>query len=69
MNFTFRVQVAHLLVHRVKIMKWVAENRWPFVIVKDPQFLLLMKTRHPGYCLPLVATVARDVKQVFIEMH
>jgi hypothetical protein len=50
-------------------MKWVAENRQPFAIVKDSQFILLMKTRHLGYCLLSVATIARDVKHVFIEMH
>ena len=50
-------------------MKWVAENRQPFTIVEDPQFILLIKTRRPGYRLPLAATVARDVKHVFIEMH
>jgi hypothetical protein len=49
-------------------VKWVAENRWPFAIVEDPQFILLMKTRCLGYRLPSVATVARDVKHVFIEM-
>jgi hypothetical protein len=50
-------------------VKWVAENRQPFVIVEDPQFILLMKNGHPGYCLPSAATVARDVKHVFIEMR
>jgi hypothetical protein len=36
---------------------------------QGPQFILLMKTRHPGYRLLSVATVARDVKHVFVEMH
>jgi hypothetical protein len=49
-------------------MKWVAEKRRPFTIVEDPQFIFLMKTGHPGYCLPLAKTVARDVKHVFVEM-
>jgi len=57
-----------LLVYRVEIVKWVAENRQPFTIVEDPQFILLIKTGHPGYCLLLAATVARDVKHIFIEM-
>ena len=50
-------------------MKWVAEKRRPFVIVEDSQFVLLMKTGRPGYRLPSAATVARDVKHVFIEMR
>ena len=50
-------------------MKWVAEKRQPFMIVEDPQFVFLMKTRHPGYCLPSAKTVARDVKHIFIKMH
>ena len=50
-------------------MKWVTENRQPFTIVEDPQFILLIKTRRPGYRLPSAATVARDVKHVFIEMR
>ena len=57
------------LVHRVEIVKWVAENRRPFAIVEDPQFILLMKTGRPGYRLPSAATVARDVKHVFVEMR
>jgi len=40
----------------------------PFMIVEDPQFIFLMKTRCPGYCLPLAATVARDIKHIFIKM-
>ena len=39
------------------------------MIIEDPQFILLMKTGHPGYRLPSAATVARDVKHVFIEMR
>jgi hypothetical protein len=50
-------------------MKWVAEKRQPFAIIEDPQFLFLMKTRHPGYHLPLAVTVARDMKHIFVEMH
>jgi len=50
-------------------VKWVAEKRQPFVIIKDPQFMFLMKTGHSGYRLPSVATVARDVKHVFVEMR
>jgi hypothetical protein len=49
-------------------MKWVAEKRRPFVIVKDSQFVLLMKTRRSGYRLPSAVTVARDVKHIFVEM-
>ena len=50
-------------------MKWVAEKRQPFVIVEDPQFILLLKTRHLGYQLLLVVTVAQDIKHVFVEMY
>jgi len=50
-------------------VKWVAEKRWPFMIVEDPKFIFLMKTGHPGYHLPSAATVARDIKHVFVEMH
>ena len=67
LNFTFSVSRT-LLVYRVEIVKWVVENRQPFMIVEDPQFILLIKIGHPGYCLLLAATVARDVKHVFIEM-
>jgi len=50
-------------------VKWVAEKRWPFAIVEDPQFIFLMKTGHSGYRLPSAVTVARDVKHVFVKMH
>ena len=50
-------------------MKWVAEKRRPFAIVEDPQFMFLMKTGHPRYCLLSAATVARDIKHIFIKMH
>ncbi len=59
----------HLFKHRIEIVKWVAEKRWPFVIVEDPQFILLIKTRHLGYQLPLVATVAQDIKHIFVKMY
>lgn len=58
-----------LLEHRIEIVKWVAEKRRPFAIVEDPQFIFLMKTGRPGYRLPSAATVARDVKHVFVEMR
>jgi hypothetical protein len=67
LNFIFTVSHT-LLICRVEIIKWVIENRQPFTIVKNPQFILLMKTRRLRYCLLLAATIARDVKHVFIEM-
>ena len=50
-------------------MKWVTEKRQPFTIIEDSQFVFLMKTGRPGYRLPSAATVARDVKHVFVEMR
>jgi len=68
-SHTYLQSDSHWFEHRIEIMKWVAEKRRPFIIVKDSQFILLMKTGRPGYWLPLVATVARDVKHIFVEMH
>lgn len=48
-----------------EIVRWVAENKRPFAIVKDRAFQSLMKTGRPEYKLPSPSTVSRDVKAVF----
>ncbi|KAF9538388.1 hypothetical protein CPC08DRAFT_731257 [Agrocybe pediades] len=50
-----------------EIVRWVAENRRPFSIVKDREFVSLMKTGRPGIKIPSPATVSRDVKMVFVN--
>ena len=50
---------------RTEIVKWVCECARPFNIVKDPGFLVLMKTGRPNYYIPSPSTVARDVKAIF----
>ena len=50
---------------RTEIVKWVCECTRPFKIVKDPGFLVLMKTGRPNYYIPSPSTVAHDVKEVF----
>jgi len=47
---------------------WVIESKHPFAIVKDCVFMSLMKTGHPEYRLPSPATVAQDVKHVFVNI-
>jgi hypothetical protein len=69
MTYLYLQSVTDTYLNRIEIVKWVAEKRQPFGIIEDPQFVFLMKTRCPGYRLPLAPTVARDVKHVFIEMH
>jgi hypothetical protein len=54
---------------RIEIVRWVAESKRPFAIVKDRGFRDLMKTGRPEYRLPSPATVARDVKHVFVGMR
>ena len=51
---------------RAKIVHWVAESLQPFSIVEDHGFKMLMKTGRPKYYIPSVATVSRDVCQVFM---
>jgi hypothetical protein len=50
-------------------VRWVSESKRPFNIVQDPRFKVLMKTGRPEYCLPLPATVSRDVKKVFARVR
>ena len=57
------------MLSRIEIVRWVAENKRPFAIVKDRGFIDLMKTAHPMYRIPSPATVARDVKHVFVSMR
>ena len=54
---------------RIEIVSWIAESKRPFTIVKDCGFRDLMKTGCPEYRLPSPATVARDVKHVFVGMR
>ena len=52
---------------RAEIVRWVAENKRPFVIVNDRGFQSLMKTGQPAYQIPSPVTVSRDVKTVFVK--
>ncbi|KAJ3513595.1 hypothetical protein NLJ89_g2859 [Agrocybe chaxingu] len=54
---------------RAEIVRWVAESKRPFRIVKDRGFQSLMKTGRPDYHIPLPETVSRDVKRVFVRAH
>ena len=51
-----------------KIVRWVAESKWPFQIVNNQGFQFLMKMGQPGYHIPSVDTVLHDVKKVFINV-
>lgn len=53
----------------VQIVKWIAENKRPFSIVKDRGFVSLMKTGRPDYHLPSPDTVSRDVRNVFVRVR
>ena len=52
---------------RIEIIHWVAENLWPYEIVKDCSFQSLIKTGRPAYYLPHPSTVSQDVKTVFVH--
>lgn len=54
---------------RAEIVRWVSESMRPFNIVNDRGFQCLMKTGRPGYHIPSVSTVARDVKEVFKKVR
>lgn len=54
---------------RIEVVRWVAESKRPFAIVKDRGLLSLMKTGRPEYRWPSPATVSRDVKKVFVRMR
>jgi hypothetical protein len=54
---------------RIEVVRWIAESKRPFAIVRDRGLLNLMKTSRPDYRLPSPATVARDVKHVFVSMR
>jgi hypothetical protein len=54
---------------RIEVVQWVTESKRPFVIVKDHRFKSLIKMGRPEYWLPLPATVAWDVKHVFVNMR
>ena len=53
---------------RAEIVRWVAESKRPFQIVKDRGFQTLMKTGRPAYQIPSPETVSRDVKKVFVRV-
>jgi hypothetical protein len=54
---------------RAEIVRWVAESKRPFQIVKDRGFQNLMKTGRPAYPIPSPETVSRDVKNVFVRVR
>jgi hypothetical protein len=55
------------IINSAEIVRWVAESKRPFQIVKDRGFQSLMKTGRPEYHIPSMQTVSRDVKQAFVE--
>ena len=61
--------VNQLISYRAEIVRWVAESKRPFKIVKDRGFQSLMKTGRPEYHIPSPQTVSRDVKKVFARVR
>jgi hypothetical protein len=49
----------------MEIIKWVVESMWPFNIVEDDGFKILMKMGRPEYYILSQPTVAWDVKHMF----
>ena len=56
---------SHLWTFRAHIARWCAKNNCPHRTVKDRQFDILMKARHPGTSLPSPLTVSHDIKATF----
>ena len=56
-------------VDRAEVVCWVSESLWPFLIIKDRSFKLLMKTGRPNYYLPSRSTVPWDICLVFAHMR
>jgi hypothetical protein len=56
---------------RVEVVRWVAESKRPFAIIKDRGLLKLLKTGpgRPEYRLPSPSTISRDVKHVFVRVR
>ena len=56
---------------RVEVVRWVAESKRPFTIIKDCSLLKLLKTGpgRPDYRLPSPLTISQDVKHVFVRVH
>ncbi len=57
--------------NRLETVLWMAEDKRPFAIVADKRFRKLMRTG-PGrseHYIPSPATVARDVRKVFVNMR
>lgn len=48
-------------------MRWVCGSTRPFDIVKDEEYLELMKTGRPEYQVTSAKTLARDVRRVFVN--
>jgi hypothetical protein len=66
--FLFNLQVFHVRTS-AEIVRWVAESKRPFKIVKDHGFQSLMKTGRPAYHIPSPETVSRDVQNVFVQVR
>lgn len=55
--------------YRAEIIRWVAESKRLFSIVKDRGFKSLMKTGCPEYRLSSPQTVSQDVKHIFVKVR
>lgn len=70
MRITYLLTFINLYQHcRAEIVRWVAESKRPFAIVKDRGYQKLMKTGRPDYKIPSPDTVSRDVKKVFVRVR
>lgn len=66
---TMRLNTVSFIDYRAEFVRWIAESKRPFQIVKDRGFRCLMKTGRPGCYIPSPETISKDVKQVFANVR
>ena len=64
---TYSTKPATNLEVRAHHVRWMSKSKRPFEIVGDPGYHLNMKTGRPHQYIPAPSTVARDVRQVFLD--
>ena len=64
---TFSTHPPTKLESRADHVRWMAESKQPFNLVKDYGYHRVMKNGHPAHYIPSDKSIARDLQEVFVK--
>lgn len=64
---TFSTRPPTKLESRADHVRWMAESKQPFNLVKDYGYHCVMKNGRPAHYIPSDKSIARDLREVFVK--